>query len=40
MKPFSSYSRVFKLNFEQKKNEFSEKYTLVLPLKILRNDLE
>ena len=32
MKPFASYSRRFKLNFKQKKR-FSEKFTLVLPLK-------
>ena len=34
MKSFASYSRRFKLNFEQKKR-FSEKFTLVLPHKIL-----
>ena len=32
IKPFASYSRRFKLNFKPKKNRFSEKFTLVLPL--------
>ena len=35
MKPFVSYFRRFKLNLKPKKNRFSEKFTLVLPLKVI-----